>query len=137
MSVTPRDVYSQMLRELSNELEVIERGVFIALRDHPDGLKRQQLVAIVFNVSQGAVMVNNDTKDRKVRKAIESLRRRGVPIVSSSGRAGYRLDGSEDGKREMLAELRSRRDRLNELILMVSNFRTVPGKAPNRQQSLF
>ena len=132
----PAEVYSKLLHELWSELEMIERDVFIALRNHPAGLKRQQLVAIVFNESRSPVMANNDTKDRKVRKAIESLRMQGVPIVSSSGRAGYRLDGSEKAKREMLAELRSRRDRLNELILMVSNFRTVPGSVP-KQRKLF
>ena len=137
MNRTPADYYAEMLHELSGELEVIERGVFLALRNHPAGLRRQQLVAIVFQESRSPVMVNNDTKDRKIRKAIESLRKRGVPIVSSSGRAGYRLDGSEQGKQAMLRDLRSRRDRLNEMIVMVSNFRTVPGAAPERQGRLF
>ena len=44
----------------------------------------------------------------KPRKAIESLRNRMIPIISSSGKAGYRLDTSPEAIQNMIRELKSR-----------------------------
>jgi hypothetical protein len=124
------DVYDNLLAELNaGELTIIERRVFDALKSFPVGLRRQQLVAIVFNeLTPAGGMNNNNTKDRKVRKAIESLRGRLVPIVSSSGEAGYRLDISEDGRRAMVRELISRRNKLNDLIARAAKFYSLPAE---------
>jgi hypothetical protein len=81
------------------------------------------------SVKAGALL-NNDTKDRKVRKAIEALRGRLVPIVSSSGQAGYRLDTSTEARGRMLADLVSRRDKLTDLIARAAKFYQVPDKLP-------
>ena len=127
--------YDQILSELAaGELPVIERKVFDALKAHPEGLLRPQLVAIVFEetVKAGGPS-NNNTKDRKVRRAIESLRERMVPIVSSSGRAGYRLDTSMDGRRRMLADLIKRRDSLSDLISRAAKFYSTPDHFPEPQ----
>jgi hypothetical protein len=128
--------YENMLAELAEELPAIERKVFDALKRNPQGLKREQLVAIVFGapVKAGA-LVNNDTKDRKVRKAIESLRSRLVPIVSSSAQAGYRLDTSRDGRARMLADLISRRDKLSDLISRAAKFYELPEQVPVAEQA--
>jgi hypothetical protein len=119
--------YEELLEELTHELPEIERKVFDALKRNRDGLKREQLVAIVYGgtVKAGSIL-NNSTKDRKVRKAIESLRSRMVPIVSSSGQAGYRLDTSRQARERMLADLISRRDKLSELISRAAKFYEMP-----------
>ena len=130
----PSQVYEQMLEELQSEINEFERRVFEALRKHPHGLTRPQLVAIVYRERQADITSNNDRKDRKVRKAIQSLREQGVPIISSSGRAGYRLDASPEGKAAMLSDLTSRRDRLNTLITRVGRFETVSEIHPQHPQ---
>jgi hypothetical protein len=124
MPTTP--MYDILLAELANELTEIERKIFNALKANPQGLTRPQLVAIVFHEMTRNVIVNTNTRDRKVRKAIESLRGRLVPIVSNSGQAGYRLDTSEDARQKMLADLRSRRARLDEQIGRVEKFYSIP-----------
>jgi len=52
--------------------------------------------------------LSNDLYDRKIRKAIKSLRKRMIPIISSSGKAGYRLDTSPEAIQNMTRELKSR-----------------------------
>ena len=47
-------------------------------------------------------------KSQKIRKGIESLRNRLIPIVSSSGEAGYRLDANQDAIENMILEWESR-----------------------------
>jgi hypothetical protein len=120
--------YEKLLDELAaGELTVIERKVFDALKKHPEGLRRQQLIAIVFGETVRAwERDNNSADDRKVRKAIESLRSRLVPIISTSGRAGYRLDVSKEARDRMLADLRSRRAKLDALIERTAKFYALP-----------
>lgn len=123
--------YEELLSELVIELPEIERKVFNALKRNPAGLKREQLVAIVFGAAvKAGTLLNNDPKDRKVRKAIESLRGRMVPIVSSSGQAGYRLDTSREARERMLADLISRRDHLTALISLAAKFYEMPNSLP-------
>jgi len=130
------EVYEQLLKELRVELDGIEKSIFEALSKNPKGMTRPQLVAVVFQEVRPAKVLNNDTKDRKVRKAIESLRQKGVPILSTSGKAGYRLDVSESGKRAMLAELISRRNKIDELIMRIRNVRTIPSEVPRGASQL-
>ena len=65
-----------------------------------------------------------------MRIAIERLRERMVPIVSSSSAAGYRLDTSRDAMRSMVNDLVSRRNKLTDLINRMSKIYQVPVEFP-------
>lgn len=133
--LNPAETYAQILADLEGELEALERAVFIALKRHPQGLTRPQLIALVFRTTPEENL-SNSTKDRKIRKAIASLRAKRVPVLSNSGQAGYRLGINEAGKQALLADLRSRRNMLNERIAQVERFYTQPETAPG-QRPLF
>ena len=106
MSHTPQ--YEKLLVELNaGELPVIERKILEVLCQAPKGLTRRGLVRIVFG-QEACTNLGNDTKDRKIRKAIESLRNRGIPILSNSGQAGYKLDTDPEHIECMVRELKSR-----------------------------
>lgn len=106
MARTPQ--YQKLLNELeSGELTEIERKILEALLKAPNGLTRQGLIRIVFGVEPQRNLAN-DPHDRKIRKGIESLRNRMIPIISSSGEAGYRLDTSPEAVENMIRELESR-----------------------------
>lgn len=106
MARTPQ--YQKLLDELdSGELTEIERKILEALLQAPNGLTRQGLIRIVFGVEPQRNLAN-DPYDRKIRKGIESLRNRMIPINSSSGEAGYRLDTSPGAVENMIRELESR-----------------------------
>jgi len=106
-------VYDHMLAELaSGEMTKIEKQVFEALKEHPAGRTREQLHYAVYGFWPTGDL-NKNTRDRKIRKVIESLRDRLIPIVSNSGKAGYRLDVSEAEIRKMIAEWRSRSHELD------------------------
>lgn len=114
-------VYENLLHELAaGELTRLERQVFELLRDNPDGLDRYQLIMKICGYLPVSLAGNTD--DRKIRKAIEAMRRRLYPIVSTSGRPGYRLDVSREAAEKMLAELNSRINRMQEQAEAVSNF---------------
>jgi hypothetical protein len=106
MARTPQ--YERLLAELEagewSELEIKVLNVFLKA---PNGITRRGLVRRIYGV-EPLQNLNNDPYDRKIRKAIESLRDRNIPIVSSSGKAGYRLDTNPEAIRNMIAELRSR-----------------------------
>lgn len=122
------EIYDRILAELRIELSALELIIFDALRRNPEGLSRQELIRIVYGENRSATY-NNDTADRKIRKTIESLRNKGVPILSSSGKAGYRLDASEEAKEEMIAELMSRRNKLDELIQRIRKYVVIESNA--------
>jgi len=106
MARTPQ--YQKLLNELeSGELTEIECKILEALLKAPNGLTRQGLIRIVFGVEPQHNLAN-DPCDRKIRKGIESLRDRMIPIVSSSGEAGYRLDTRPEAVENMIRELKSR-----------------------------
>lgn len=135
-------VYDHILEDLeAGELGVIERKVFEALKAHPEGLRREQLVAIVFGATvKAGGLKNNSSQDRKIRLAIAALRERMVPVTSSSAAAGYRLDTSAEGRRRMVADLVSRRDRLTNLINRAAKFyapaETLPAHETAQQTTL-
>lgn len=117
----PNPVYENLLQELAaGELTKLERQVFELLRDNPDGLDRYQLIYQIYGYLPRSLAGSTD--DRKIRKTIERLRRRLYPIVSTSGRPGYRLDVSKEAAEKMLAELRSRIDHMQEQVEAVSHF---------------
>jgi|GEM_PF-1190170 len=142
MATTPQ--YDQLLAELAaGELSDIEQKVLELLSVNPDGLTRYELLELVF--SPGARYLAekrglaNSTEDRKIREAIESLRNNGVPVVSSSGKPGYRLDTSPEAVGSMIAEWQSRVENLQERIRKASQFHQVsiprsPGQTPRTIQ---
>ncbi len=111
--------YERLLLDLAGgELEPIEEEVFHALymawvyKKGP--LSREKLCEMYFGYIPESLA--SSTEDRKIRKAIESLRNRGIPILSSSGESGYWLDVSEKAIKAMIAEWESRRARLGERV---------------------
>ncbi len=107
-------IYQQIKADLdSGELKTREAAILSALLYHNEGVTREQLVRI----TDGRVAyldINADPADRKNRRAIAALRDRLIPVKSSSGEAGYRLDATVEGLREMLAEMEARRDKAAE-----------------------
>jgi hypothetical protein len=121
----PSEVYESLLTQLAaGELSDLQRRVYNLLRDHPDGLTRYDLVEQIFGYRP--VTVDGNIDDRKIRKAIEKLRTRLFPIISTSGKPGYRLDVSRDAAEKMLAELLSRKKHLEEQADAVSQFFKLP-----------
>src|SRR5690349_9228951 len=111
-------VYQSLVSEWEAELEATEKKIFQALRHAmPGGCTRRQLVSIVFGVDiAGDEDINNNTYDRKVRKTIEHMRENLIPIFSSSGESGYRLDISEVSISMMVAEWQRRMEKYEEKI---------------------
>jgi len=72
--------------------------------------------------------LSNDPHDRKIRKAIERMRECLIPIVASSGKAGYRLDTSPEVIQNMLAELESRIAHLKQRLEEVCQIYDLPGE---------
>lgn len=113
MSTT--EVYDKILEDLKVELDELERRIFHALTNNPDGLTRRQLVYEVYGLVIAPYDdINNDKHDRKIRMAISSMQDRLVPIISSSGQPGYRLDISREGAEKMASELESRAAHMQE-----------------------
>lgn len=106
MSHTPE--YEKLLAELNaGELPSIVRKILDALLQAPKGLTRKGLIRIVFG-EEPDNNLSNDTRDRKIRKGIEHLRNLGFPVVSTSGKAGYKLDTDPKNIKDMIREWESR-----------------------------
>jgi len=100
--------YERLLAELdAGELSELECKVLEVFLKAPGGITRRGLIRVVYGM-EAQRNLSNDPNDRKIRKAIESLRDRMIPIVSSSGKAGYRLDTSPEAIQNMTRELKSR-----------------------------
>lgn len=120
----PSSLYETLLEELAQgELTELQRKVYQLLRDNPDGLTRYELVLRIYGYMPLKI---DNTDDRKIRIAIQKLRQRLFPIISTSGQPGYRLDVSREAVHKMIRELRSRRDRINEQIEAASKFYEIP-----------
>ena len=77
MARTPQ--YERLLAELdAGELSELERKVLDALLKAPNGITRRGLIRVVYGV-EAQRNLSNDPHDRKIRKAIESLRNRHDP----------------------------------------------------------
>ncbi len=121
----PEVTYETILEQLANgELTDLQRQIFKLLKENPNGLDRYQLVFKIYGYLP--VKIEGNTDDRKIRFAIQALRKRLFPIVSTSGRPGYRLDVSREAVQKMIRELRSRRDRIDEQITAASKFYDLP-----------
>lgn len=121
----PKDIYERLEKELeSGELNKLQKQVFTLLKDNPAGLSRQDLVSNIFGYWPETLEGNTD--DRKIRKAIERLRQRLFPIVSTSSKPGYRLDISRKAVEQMLSELRSRKAHIDAQINATLKFYDIP-----------
>lgn len=106
------DVYQQILDDLaSGEMEDLEVKIFHFLRRvYPSALTRYDLLEMVFGYRPAEEEnLNNNTDDRKNREAIASMFLKGVPVVSTSGGAGYRLDIDLKSWNELVSELDGRK----------------------------
>lgn len=118
--------YEKVLAELrSGQWEQIEYKIMEALLRAPQGLTRKGLIRVVFD-KEAQKNLSNDTSDRKIRKAIESLRDRGVSIVSTSGKAGYKLETDQEKIAEMLGEMKSRIAHLQRKVQAIESFSDRP-----------
>lgn len=125
MKMSPSEVYESLLNQLAEgELNELQRRVFNLLREHAEGLTRYDLVEHIFGYRPE--ILDRNVHDRKIRKTIETLRQRFFPIVSTSGQPGYRLDVTKEAAEKMMAELQSRKERLQEQINAVSKFYQLP-----------
>jgi len=114
MSHTPE--YEKLLAELNaGELPIIVCKILDALLQAPKGLTRKGLIRIVFG-EEPSNNLSNDTRDRKIRKGIEYLRNLGFPIVSTSGKAGYKLDTNPKNIECMIREWESRINHLQQKV---------------------
>lgn len=122
----PRVVYETMLEELAaGEMNALQKKIFDLLRAHPEGMTRYDLVASIFGYRP--VTLDGNTQDRKIRKAIEALRKRLYPIVSTSHSPGYRLDVSHEAAEKMRAELMNRKKNIEAQIDAIGQFHKLPG----------
>ena len=119
MSRTPE--YEKLLVELKVELPMIQYKILEALLQAPKGLNRKGLIRVVLG-EEPQTNLGNDTRDRKIRKGIESLRNRGIPIVSTSGRAGYKLDTNPKNIECMIKEWESRIAHLQQRVMAARSY---------------
>lgn len=113
------DVYERILQELADgELEELEVKIFHFLRRvYPATLTRRDLLDMVFGYRPADEEdLNNNTDDRKIRTAIASMYEKGVPIVSTSGGAGYHIDIDLDKWDKVAAELEAKKDTISKKI---------------------
>jgi hypothetical protein len=134
--------YDLILQDLAGDkLTELARKVFDQLKAHPDGLTRFELLEHIFgpgfryNAEKRGLA--NSSEDRKIREAIEELRNNGVPVVSSSGAPGYRLDTSEEAVSAMVAEWQSRVNNLTARIRKAVTFYNIPHEYNPVQKRLF
>lgn len=82
---------------------------------------RQDMILNVFGVFVEKSRLANSKEDRQIREAIEALQRDGYPVISSSGKPGYRLAVDDQDIEEYIIELESRRKQLEEKIRCLRN----------------
>lgn len=113
------DVYERILDELANgELEELECKIFHFLRRvYPAALTRRDLIECIFGYRPANEEdINNNTDDRKIRTAIASMFEKGVPIVSTSGGAGYHIDIDLEQWGKVAAELRAKKETISKKV---------------------
>ncbi|HPO85125.1 MAG TPA: HTH domain-containing protein [Candidatus Hydrogenedentes bacterium] len=105
----------------SGALDEIQCAIHRLLLKTPQGLTRAELIQEVFGEEPGRNLGNN-THDRKIRKGIERLRDLGVPIVSTSGRAGYKIQTDPAEIAAMIDEMESRIRHLRQKVQSIERF---------------
>ena len=124
-------VYDAIFDEWEAELDDLTVKIFQSLRQaYPESRTRRALIKDVYGVTIPAnADLNNNKYDRKIRLTIARMFDDLIPVVSSSSKAGYRLDLSEETLRKLVGEFERRRNqyeakvrRGNELILKIRQF---------------
>lgn len=104
--MTTHPVYDLLIAEITDDLE---RKVLDAFLEKPgEHISRPDLVFAVFGVYVQQKEISSSKEDRKNRKCIENLQRKGYPIISSSGESGYILAAEDDETDAYIAEIGSR-----------------------------
>ena len=112
--MTPAAIYAALLSEIDDALE---RKVFQVLADDAgEQVSRPDMVFRVFGVYVQQSELGNNKYDRQVRECIAMLRKRGYPIVSTSGGRGYKLTTDHAEINSYIAEQVARRDDLETVI---------------------
>jgi DNA-binding winged helix-turn-helix (wHTH) protein len=120
--------YEKLLAEMNaGELSQVERKVLEVLLKAPGGITRRGLIQAIYGV-EAQRNLSNDPHDRKIRKAIERMRECLIPIVASSGKAGYRLDTSPEVIQNMIMEMESRIAHLKQRLEEVRQIYDLPGE---------
>ena len=101
-------IYDELLEQVAGELDELESKVLDALISAPAGISRSHLIHKIFDAWVAPEELANNTYDRKIRLAVKSMRKKRLPIFSSSGEAGYRLSEDPNEMEEMAREFDSR-----------------------------
>lgn len=121
--MTHSAIYERILEDLAaGEMNDLQKSIFAALRKaYPQGRTRRQLIGDCYGeacIPAETEDLNNNSHDRKIRIALgDMFNEKLIPIVSTSGEPGYRIDVSEERIYEMIAEWRSRAARTSEKIV--------------------
>ena len=136
------EIYEHILDELANgELDELELKVFHFLRRvYPAALTRRDLIECIIGYRPAEEEdINNNTDDRKIRTAIASMFEKGVPIVSTSGGAGYHIDIDLEQWDKVAAELKAKKETISKkvdathrIIRMIKKYgiSSIPSKVP-------
>ena len=99
-------IYDELRKQITEPLQC---QVLDFLEANPQGLSRSVLIMHVYGVWVPPEELANNVYDRKIRKAIEALSlEHGLPIVSSSGKSGYKLSDDPNEIEEMAREFDGR-----------------------------
>ena len=103
--------YETIFAEWESELSDLKVKIFQSLKKaYPNGRTRRQLIFDVYGLLvPSTVDLNNNKYDRKIRLTIAQMFDDLIPVVSSSSKAGYRLDLSEETMNKVITELTKRR----------------------------
>lgn len=128
------ETYESIFNEWESELGDMKVKIFQSLRRvYPNSRTRRQLIFDVYGLLiPNTVDLNNNKYDRKIRLTIAQMQDDLIPVVSSSSKAGYRLDMNPETIRKMGVEF-SRRitqyerkvNRANMLLIRIQQTREV------------
>lgn len=109
--------------------EGIEYDVLAVLRDHVGSENAITLQALTCQVFGNCT----STTERQTREAIERLRRKGVAVLSESGKSGRWLAKDQAEKDACVAEMEGRS---RNLIQVINALRSAPVPVPTRIKAL-
>ena len=109
--------YDRILATMPKGLEKDVFDLLVQLYKYSsETVTRKELVYNLFGKYVENSKLANCLEDRQIRTAIEHLQRDGYPVISSSGKPGYKLAGNDAEMESYIAELESRRDQLADKI---------------------
>ena len=112
-----QEIYEKLLLEWEARLESNSLAIFRALRiAYPAALTRRNLILAVFGeVIPLDADLNNNKFDRIIRKTIKFMfEELGIPIVSSSAQAGYKLDITVESMEAYILQAAARESKARE-----------------------